>query len=123
MLTAFVIISSFKSSISMDLVRAIASIVSCGILLKMFDWLRLFEGIAFYILLLEQTLKDISNFLILIVFALSMFGIPLIILNQNRTDENSLIDNPVNFWVIDMLINQYLLALGEFNTSNFTSGP
>ena len=108
---------------SMSSVRAIASIVSCGHCLKMFDWLRLFEGTAFYVLLLEQTLWDISDFLILILLALSMFGIPMVILNNNRTEENSLIDNPINFWVFDMLINQYLLALGEFNMDGFTLGP
>lgn len=32
-------------------------------------------------------------------------------------------NRPFHFFLIDVLLNQYFLALGEFNYDNFTSGP
>ena len=51
-----------------------------------------------------------------------MFGIPMVMLNSSRTDEIALVDQKFSFWIPNMLINQYLLALGEFNLDNFESG-
>ena len=69
-----------------------AAIASCTLMLKVFDWLRLFEKTAFYILLVEVTLKDVSSFLILLVTALMMFGVPMVMLNLNRDNDNSIVD-------------------------------
>ena len=69
-----------------------AAIASCTLMLKVFDWLRLFEKTAFYILLVEETLKDVSSFLILLVTALMMFGVPMVMLNLNRDNDNSIVD-------------------------------
>lgn len=53
--TSFVIIASSLhfDFISMNSLRVIAALASCATILKMFDWLRLFEQTAFYILLIE----------------------------------------------------------------------
>ena len=46
-----------------------------------------------------------------------MFGVPMYILNQNRTSEASqIIADDINWWLMDILMNQYLLALGEFTS-------
>ncbi len=50
-------------------------------MIKLFDWLRLFEETAKYISLLEETINDTFSFLVLIIVALSMFGVPMVILN------------------------------------------
>ena len=91
--------------------------------MKMFDWLRLFEKTAFYILLLSQTISDVSYFLILLVTTLMMFGVPMVVLNLNRVEENSIVEDSFNIWVFDMLLNQYLVLLGEFNLDNFADQP
>ena len=44
--------------------RVIAAFGSCFTLIKLFDWLRLFEDTAFYVLLVAETLKDIRYFLL-----------------------------------------------------------
>ena len=75
-----------------------------------------------YIHLIKQTGKDIAAFLGLLFVSLMMFGVPMIMLNSSRTDELALVDSTFNFWVPNMLLNQYLLALGEFNMDNFESG-
>ena len=71
--------------------RPIAAVASCCLLAKSFDWLRLFESTAFYIQLMEQTLKDIFSFLALILTALAMFGVPMIILNLNRDETTKVV--------------------------------
>ena len=52
--------------------------------------------------------------MILIMIALLIFGVPMVILNLNRSEEDSIIENLTGYRVFDTFINQYLLALGEF---------
>ena len=70
---------------------------------------------------------DIRQFMMLIFFAWLMFGFPMVILNQNRytnDEESLLVGNPSGNWILDMLINQYLLSLGEFaNLDAYALGP
>ena len=53
--TPIVILLSFEplDLIEIEVVRIIASVASSFIVLKFYDWLRLFEKTAFFILLLE----------------------------------------------------------------------
>lgn len=67
-----------------------------------------------------ETLADIKDFMILIVVSLLMFGLPMTILNGNRTDQDSIQDSPIGFWIIDMIIGQYLLALGDWDLENYS---
>lgn len=48
---------------SLQLLRATAAMTSCILIIKIFDWFRLFEETAFYIRLLFVTLEDIGYFL------------------------------------------------------------
>ena len=125
-LTALVMVTSFEPFFIFDIetLRAIASVASCFLMLKLFDWLRVFEPTAFYVLLMLETIKDTRVFIILIIFALMMFGIPLSILNSNRTDEDEIVESQIGLWVFDMLLNQYLLALGEWEATrgNYSEG-
>ena len=109
--------------IAVENLRAMAAIASCTLMVKVFDWLRLFENTAFYILLVMETMKDIKAFLILLMTTLMMFGIPMVMLYLNRTDDNALVDATFGFWGFNLLLNQYLLALGEFNMDNFADQP
>ena len=122
-LTAFVVAASVPQDplIPLETLRPIASIASCALLLKVFDWLRLFESTAFYIKLMSETLYDIRPFLILILTALATFGVPMIILNLNLDAESQVVDDVFGFWLVNMLLNQYLLALGEFSLDNFAT--
>ena len=51
-----------------------------------------------------------------------IFGLPMAILNMNRTDDTQVIKDPFSFWLPNMVINQYLLALGEFEFDGFEEG-
>ena len=122
-MTFVIVVSSVPndSLIQLEILRPMASIASCALLMKVFDWLRLFEPTAFYIKLVQETLWDIKAFLILIVTALATFGIPMIILNLKLDEESQVVDEVFGFWLVNMLLNQYLLALGEFSLDNFAS--
>ena len=106
-LTFVVIASSVPQDplISLENLRPIASIASFSLLLKIFDWLRLFESTAFFVRLIQETLYDIRHFTILIVAALTTFGVPMIILNLNLDEKSYVVDEVFGFWLIDMLIN------------------
>ena len=99
-----------------------AAFATFSMFVKVFDWMRLFDQTSFYIQLIQQTAKDIAVFLGLLFISLLMFGIPMVMLNSSRTDELALVDQKFSFWIPNMLINQYLLLLGEFNLDNFESG-
>lgn len=109
--------------VSLTFLRVLAAFASFFMMNKLFDWLRLFEKTAFFIKLIEQTLSDISSFMILLIASLMMFGMPLVMLNLNRTSDNDIVSTNFGFWMLDLLANQYFLALGEFNYDNFTAGP
>lgn len=85
-LTPTIIICSMTAEpfITLNALRVMAAIDSCCMFIKMFDWLRLFEGTAFYILLVAETLSDIKPFMVLLFTALLMFGMPIFMLNLNR---------------------------------------
>ena len=104
--------------------RVLASISSCLIVTKFFDWLRLFGKTSFYIMLMTETIKDIRYFILLILLTLAMFGIPMAVMNQNRSEDHAVIPKIFDLWMIDMMLNQYLLALGEFSSLEmFAKGP
>ena len=108
LLTVIVIVESFQlfGLIEIDSLRAPASVASCLFLSKIFYWFRLFKKRAFYILLVTHTLRDSIAFLTLIFISLLMFGVPMYILNQNRTSEASqIIADDINWWLMDILMN------------------
>ena len=88
--------------------RVIGAILSTALLLKAYDWLRMFEPTAFYILLIKETIKDIKFFLILFLIALMMFGFPMMLLNFNRHEENTVVPEVAGVSVLDALLGQYV---------------
>ena len=105
------------------MLRVVAAISSTLTMVKIFDWLRLFEDTAFYVLLVGETLFDVRYFLLLLLTTLIMLGVPLVILNSSSQEEKELYDGVFDFWVFDLMYNQYLLSLGEFGLDNFGDHP
>ena len=91
--------------ISVESMRVIAAFGSCCTLIKLIDWLRLFEETAFYVLLVQITLKDITYFMLLVLTTLMMFGVPLLMLDANSAEDKDLIDGVFNFWLLDLIYN------------------
>ena len=72
---------------------------------KFFDYLRLLEQTAFYIMLISETLNDIRAFIILLFGTLYLFGMPMVMLNLNRGTSNQIVEPVFGFWMADMLLN------------------
>lgn len=109
--------------IDVESLRIMAAIASFCILAKVFDWLRLFEQTAFYVMLVTETQRDIRAFIILLFTSLMLFGVPLEMLNLNRSEQAKIIVPSFDSWFVNLFLNQYLLALGEFNHHNFANQP
>ena len=108
---------------STNAVRAIAVL---SLWSNFFDWLRLVDQTSFYIKLIEKTFTDIVQFMILFLIALGMIGSAMYALEiAFDFGENSdrIVENKFNFFILDMLYNQYMLALGEFTMDAFESSP
>ena len=88
------------------------------------DWLRLFDNTSFYVTLILKTIRDIGYIAFIIVIILIYIGSALYMLNLNADNEDEVIVTPIfhNF-LVDSVLNQYLLMLGEFNMDGFETHP
>ena len=86
LLTLFVIIHTLfdLTYINVREMRTVAAFASFFLVLKLYDWLRLFEKTAFYVRLLSMTLQGIGYFMLLLGIGLLLFGIPLSMISLNR---------------------------------------
>ena len=108
--------------ISVENIGILTSFASCLLMLKIYDWLRLFEKTSFYVKLVELTLEGVGWFMILFTVALVGFGLPMSMLDMNRSEDTHLIIPIFGWWFIDALYNQYLLSLGEFSSLDSAEG-
>ena len=111
--------------IKIQTLRILAALATFLLFVNIYDWLRLFEQTAFYVKLVQETLKEARWFLLLVAIALIMFGLPMSFLALNNDDnESQLVGEYADWWLVDTLFNQYLLSLGEFDSKdNFTANP
>lgn len=65
--------------------RVIAALATLCLWIKVLDWCKLFGPTSFFIKLIIETIIDIKYFMIIFTVALMMFGMPLYILQLNRT--------------------------------------
>lgn len=79
----FNIVVLFRADMNFETLRNIAAIASFGLMLKVYDWFRVFEKMAFYMGLLQQTLVDICYFMILLIVGFAALGIPVMFLQLN----------------------------------------
>ena len=107
-----------KTLISLECLQALTAIASFSMMVKVFDWMRLFEGTSFYVLLIIQTIKEIKFFMLLVVISMITFGLPMSFLNLHRSSEELIIEDSFPNFIPNMLMNQYFLALGEFDNNN-----
>ena len=101
--------------------RTLASVAVCFLWFKVFDWLRLFDGTAFFIKLIEETLWSIRAFFIIMVVWYLMFGSAIYILNMSLPEEQAIMPEVSKIWVLDAFQNQYELSLGEYQLESYES--
>ena len=75
--------------------------------------------------MIEETVGDISYFITILAVFLCCFANCIYLLNNYRIqigDTAEIFDQPFDNNVLNAVINQYLLALGEFGTDNLSMG-
>ena len=97
----------------------LAAFAVFSLIIKFYEWLRIFEKPAFYIYLIGQTIDEIKAFIILYITSLLLFGFPLLMLNFYSYADLPVYESLSGISLIDALMNQYYLGLGEFHTENF----
>ena len=86
----------------------ISAFATFSMLIKVMDWMRIFNYTSFYIYLIVQTMRRISPFLLLMIISFFIFGIPMVMLDLNRVNNSETEVIPAvsaTFWLPNMLIN------------------
>lgn len=126
-LTLTMVILSFNSvgseAIAVEDQRAMAAIIVFFLMLKAYDWFRLFQSTAFYIMLIQETILETGFFIILFMMALVMFGLPTLFLNFNREQDSSLICSITGNPIIDSVLCQYLQQFNGVETDVYANKP
>ena len=85
--------------------RSLAALLVILVWFKAFYWMRLFSDTGFYVRLIRETLWDIRYFLILFAFILLTFGNALLILNEGRDSDQSIVVNFYNVGILNAVMN------------------
>ena len=124
--TVFIIVINlfWKSGIALEQERNICAFVLISQGAKMvLDWLRLFDNTSFYVTLIIKTIRDIGYIAVIIVIILVYIGSAMYMLqlNSDQSVEEAAIIRPIfDSFLVDSMVNQYLLMLGEFNLDGFS---
>ena len=102
----------------------IAALLTFFLWVKVLDWCQLFGPTSFFTKLIKETIYDIRYFSMICFVALLMFGVPLYLLQLNRTDENAVVEAKFgDIWLLNAFYNQYMLTLGEFTIDEYDDQP
>eukprot|EP00351_Strombidinopsis_sp_SopsisLIS2011_P001730 CAMPEP_0116881554 /NCGR_PEP_ID=MMETSP0463-20121206/13645_1 /TAXON_ID=181622 /ORGANISM="Strombidinopsis sp, Strain SopsisLIS2011" /LENGTH=89 /DNA_ID=CAMNT_0004533573 /DNA_START=1759 /DNA_END=2028 /DNA_ORIENTATION=+ len=83
----------------------------------MFYIIRVYDNLAWFIILLQKTVKDLDSIIIVFVLCLLTFGSTSIVLQKSRSDLNQpLVVDAIGVSIIDAMITAYLVGLGDFST-------
>ena len=112
-----IVIASMPSEtmIDQEVLIVMSSFATFTMLIKLFDWMRLFCPFNVYLIL--TTVKRIAEFMYLMIIGLLICGVPMVMLNIIRiiNDQDQVINEVSSkWWLPNLIINQYTLALGEF---------
>jgi len=95
-------------------IAAISMFMSC---LNMFYIIRVYDNLAWFIILLQKTVKDLDSIIIVFVLCLLTFGCTSLVLQKSRSDaSDALVVDAIGVPVIDAMITSYLVGLGDFST-------
>ena len=95
--------------------------ILCQGIKAVLDWLRLFDNTSFYVTLITKTISDILYIGFIIVIILVYIGLAMYMLelNAEKGDDSAIIQPIFEQFLVDSIINQYLLMLGEFHMDGF----
>lgn len=110
---------------NINLMHTIGSFSCFFMWIKIFYWMRLFQSLAYYVKLIQQTITDIAGFMLMVVIILTSFGSYLYVSNLNLagTAHGPYYQQFFDDAPIDAIVSVYMLgALGSFQTSTYKAG-
>lgn len=105
--------------IALESLTTFSALISLAMLVYGFDFLFHIDKVLFFFNTIIRILSEIKDFLLVMVLFLLMFGVPMSILDMNRSEEEKTIADNFPHWLPNLLINQYLLALGQLDDSRY----
>jgi len=103
----------------------VASIATLILWVNLYFWMSIFKNTALYVDMINQTIYDVRHFLLLLVIEICAFGNALMILNhiearhyisKGLPDYLPLYQKAFGAPLLDAIIGQYTLGLGNFDT-------
>ena len=91
------------------------------------DWLRLFDNTSFYVTLILRTMTDIGYFTFIMIVLVLYAGCATYMLQlnvkaaENPDEDNSLIGSIFGNVLVDAVLSQYMLMLGDFSVDGYES--
>ena len=86
---------------------------------KIFYWMNISTSYSFYIKLIKATIQDIGIFASILIVLFMMLANVLMILNDRRYEDVKFVQEIFSLPFLDAFMNQYMLALGEFDIENY----
>lgn len=114
------------------LVRTYGSFAAFFMWIKVFYWMRLFSSLAYYVKLIQQTISDSMNFMLMVFLIILSFANFFYVIDRNlvtlgangeRYYDQYLSTPDINHDVIDVIISVYMMgALGDFDSTRYRTG-
>ena len=99
--------------------------------IKVFYWMRLFSSLAYYVKLIQQTISDSLQFMLMVLIIILSFANFFFVIDRNlvlnfagdRKDSRSYYDTYTESPIRDVIISVYMLgALGDFDSTVYRKG-
>ena len=100
--------------------------------IKVFYWMRLFSSLAYYVKLIQQTISDSMNFMLMVFLIILSFANFFYVIDRNlvtlgapgeRYYDQYLSTPEINHDIIDVTISVYMMgALGDFDSTRYRTG-
>jgi len=125
-----------RQDASLKVLSTMAAISSIHLGLNIFMWMRIFENTAIYVMLIVETVKDLRQFILIFLVVVGAFGVCIAVINNYQmcaderllaaetsdlgsSEREYLYVKAFGYELIDAVINQYLVSLGDFNVDPY----
>ena len=127
------LISSYSYTLIMEneqidirLIRTFGAFASFLMWVKIFYWMRLFSSLAYYVKLIQDTIIEMSNFILMVMIICLAFANYYYIVSLNLEGTGKTYYNPFygkEHTVTNSIMLVYLMgALGDFSSGDFSEG-
>jgi hypothetical protein len=114
-----------------QLIRTYGAFACFFMWIKVFYWMRLFSALAYYVKLIQQTISDSMNFMLMVLIIILSFANFYYVIDRNlvttdagtRYYDQYTSTEDVNHSIADVIISIYMMgALGDFDSTIYRVG-